>query len=39
MGISKNKTTLTWYKRLEQLDVFKDFSNIIFTDNTVNSKF
>tara|TARA_B000000532_G_scaffold183760_1_gene149904 strand:- start:3576 stop:4283 length:708 start_codon:yes stop_codon:yes gene_type:complete len=37
-GLQRIKQHILGLKRLEQLDVFKDFSNIIFTDNTVNSK-
>lgn len=48
-GIKKKKKKLQWgfqrlkqysfgLERLEQLDVFKDFSNVTFTDNTVPSK-
>ena len=38
MGISKRKQHSLGIKRLEQLDI-KDFSNIIFTDNTATKNF
>ena len=37
-GFKRLKQYSFGLERLEQLDVFKDFSNVIFTDNTVPSK-